>query len=66
MTKCEITSLSISNPTFSVEINTRSHGCIKSNEPAGIELDSKGKLTQQEQQRWIDKNLCLFCGGSGH
>jgi hypothetical protein len=29
-------------------------------------LDSKGKLTQQEQQRRIDKNLCLFCGGSGH
>jgi Retrotransposon gag protein len=29
-------------------------------------LDSKGKLTQQEQQCWIDKNLCLFCGGSGH
>jgi hypothetical protein len=29
-------------------------------------LDSKGKLTQQEQQHWIDKSLCLFCGGSGH
>jgi Retrotransposon gag protein len=29
-------------------------------------LDSKGKLTQQEQQHWIDKNLCLFCRGSGH
>jgi hypothetical protein len=29
-------------------------------------LDFKGKLTQQEWQRWIDKNLCLFCGGSGH
>jgi hypothetical protein len=29
-------------------------------------LDSKGKLTQQEQQRRINKNLCLFCGGSGH
>jgi hypothetical protein len=29
-------------------------------------LDSKGKLIQQERQRWIDKNLCLFCGGSGH
>jgi Retrotransposon gag protein len=28
-------------------------------------LDSKGKLTQQERQRRIDKNLCLFCGGSG-
>jgi len=29
-------------------------------------LDSKGKLTQQERQRRIDHNLCLFCGGSGH
>jgi hypothetical protein len=29
-------------------------------------LDFKGKLTQQEWQRQIDKNLCLFCGGSGH
>jgi Retrotransposon gag protein len=29
-------------------------------------LDSKGKLTQQEWQHWINKNLCLFCGGSGH
>jgi Retrotransposon gag protein len=29
-------------------------------------LDSKGKLTQQERQCWIDKNLCLFCRGSGH
>jgi hypothetical protein len=26
-------------------------------------LDFKGKLTQQEWQHWIDKNLCLFCGG---
>jgi hypothetical protein len=29
-------------------------------------LDSKGKLIQQEWQRQIDKNLCLFCRGSGH
>jgi hypothetical protein len=29
-------------------------------------LDSKGKLTQQERQHRIDKNLCLFCRGSGH
>ena len=29
-------------------------------------LDSKGKLTQQEQQRRIDNNLCLFCGKPGH
>ena len=29
-------------------------------------LDSHGKLTQQERQNRIDKNLCLFCGGAGH
>ena len=29
-------------------------------------LDSQGKLTQQERQHWIDKNLCLFCRGSRH
>jgi hypothetical protein len=29
-------------------------------------LDSKGKLTQQERQCQIDKNLCLFCRGSSH
>jgi hypothetical protein len=29
-------------------------------------LDSKGKLTQQERQHRIDKNLCLFCRGSSH
>ena len=29
-------------------------------------LDSHGKLTQQERQNCLDKNLCLFCGGAGH
>jgi hypothetical protein len=29
-------------------------------------LDSKGKLIQQEWQCQVDKNLCLFCGSSGH
>jgi Retrotransposon gag protein len=29
-------------------------------------LDFKGRLTQQEWQCWINKNLCLFCGGSSH
>jgi hypothetical protein len=29
-------------------------------------LDSKGKLTGQERQHRIDKNLCLFCRGSKH
>ena len=29
-------------------------------------LDSRGKLTQQERQHRIDKNLCLYCGKSDH
>ena len=29
-------------------------------------LDSRGKLTQQEQQCQIDNDLCLFCGKKGH
>ena len=29
-------------------------------------LGSDGKLTPQEQQRRMDKGLCLLCGQSGH
>ena len=29
-------------------------------------LGKDGKLTPQERQRHIDKNLCLCCGASGH
>ena len=29
-------------------------------------LRKDGKLTPQERQRHIDKNLCLCCGTSGH
>jgi hypothetical protein len=29
-------------------------------------LDSRGKLTQQERQRRIDNDLCMFCGKKGH
>ena len=29
-------------------------------------LDSKGKLTPQERQNCIYKNLCMYCGGTGH
>jgi len=29
-------------------------------------LDSKGKLTPQERQNRISKNLCMYCGETGH
>jgi hypothetical protein len=29
-------------------------------------LGKDGKLTPQERQRRFDKNLCMFCGGTGH
>ena len=29
-------------------------------------LNSKGKLTPQERQNHISKNLCMYCGGTGH
>ena len=29
-------------------------------------LDTRGKLTQQERQRRIDNDLCLYCGKKGH
>ena len=29
-------------------------------------LNSHGKLTQQERQRRIDNNLCMFCSKKGH
>ena len=39
----------------------------QSNKPDLIgKLDTHGKLTQQERQRCIDNNLCLYCGKKGH
>ena len=29
-------------------------------------LDSRGKLNQQERQRRIDNDLCMYCGKKGH
>ena len=29
-------------------------------------LGKDGKLTQQEQQRCFNNNLCMFCSGTGH
>ena len=37
-----------------------------STNPLADKLGKDGKLTQQERQRRLDNNLCLFCGGPGH
>ena len=38
----------------------------KSNPDLSSKLRKDGKLTPQERQCCLDKNLCLFCGASGH
>ena len=38
----------------------------KSNPDLSSKLRKDGKLTPQERPRRLDKNLCLFCGVSGH
>lgn len=37
-----------------------------SSNPLANVLGKNGKLTPAERQRRKDKNLCMFCGGSGH
>jgi len=29
-------------------------------------LGKDGKLTADERKQWLDNNLCMFCGGTGH
>ena len=38
----------------------------KSNHDLSSKLGKDSKLTPQERQHHLDKNLCLFCGASGH
>ena len=38
----------------------------KSNPDLSSRLGKDGKLTPQERQHHLNKNLCLFCGVSGH
>ena len=38
----------------------------KSNPDLSSKLRKDGKLTPQERQHRLDKNLCLFCSASGH
>ena len=66
--------ISSSVPTSS-QPHTSDQKSNKPKEPAKptilkVDLTSKfnshGKLTQQKRQHKIDKNLCIFCGGTGH
>ena len=50
--------------------STSSKGSTSESKKLNPDLSSKlgkdGKLTPQERQHRLDKNLCLFCGASGH
>ena len=50
--------------------STLSKGSTSESKKLNPDLSSKlgkdGKLTPQERQRHLEKNLCLFCGASGH
>jgi hypothetical protein len=50
--------------------NKSNNSAGSSSERKGPDLTGKlgkdGKLTQEERQRRMDNNLCLFCGGGGH
>ena len=50
--------------------STSSKGSTSESKKLNPDLSSKlrkdGKLTPQERQRCLDKNLCLFCSASGH
>ncbi|KIN96813.1 hypothetical protein M404DRAFT_162305 [Pisolithus tinctorius Marx 270] len=37
-----------------------------SSKPEPSKLSKDGKLTPEEHKRRLDRNLCMFCGGSGH
>ncbi|KIN92814.1 hypothetical protein M404DRAFT_36700 [Pisolithus tinctorius Marx 270] len=37
-----------------------------SSKPKPSKLGKDGKLTPEERKRHIDRNLCMFCGGSSH
>ncbi|KIO15018.1 hypothetical protein M404DRAFT_118611 [Pisolithus tinctorius Marx 270] len=37
-----------------------------SSKPEPSKLSKDGKLTPEEHKRHLDRNLCMFCGGSGH
>ena len=46
--------------------NTNTSGTPKPPSDLAFKLGANGRLTQQEKQRRMDQNLCLFCGKPGH
>jgi len=53
--------------------NTSGSSKATSNQPSSgskpdltNKLGKDGKLTADERKRWLDNNLCMFCGGTGH
>ena len=46
--------------------NTHTSGTPKPPSDLASKLGADGRLTQQERQRCMDQNLCLFCGKPSH
>ena len=46
--------------------HTNTSGTLKPPSDLASKLGANGRLTQQERQRRMDQNLCLFCGKPGH
>ena len=53
-------------PSGSNTSNPNTSGTPKPPSDLASKLGVDGRLTQQERQRRMDQNLCLFCGKPGH
>ena len=54
------------NKSLSLTSKEKSLSNSASTSPLADKLGKDGKLTQQERQRRLDNNLCIFCGCTGH
>ncbi|KAF7770963.1 hypothetical protein Agabi119p4_6937 [Agaricus bisporus var. burnettii] len=55
-----------SNSNSKSNSNSNAQSPSLSSNPLANVLGKNGKLTPEERQRRKDKNLCMFCGGTGH
>ncbi|XP_006458357.1 hypothetical protein AGABI2DRAFT_141219 [Agaricus bisporus var. bisporus H97] len=55
-----------SNSNSKSNSNLNAQSSSSSSNPLANVLGKNGKLTPEERQRRKDKNLCMFCGGTGH